>query len=69
MGKGKRLRLKKKQKEKGFAEQFSDRFSENFQSELRNSELWGQMVAEYGEEKALELLKECKADIVPQDSE
>ncbi len=69
MGKGKRLRLKKKQQEKGFAEQFSDRFSENFQRELRNSELWDQMVSEFGEEKALELLKECKADIVPQDSE
>ena len=69
MGKGKRLRLKKKQQEKGSEEQFSDRFSKNFQSELRNSELWDQMVAEFGEEKALELLKECKADIVPHDSE
>ena len=67
MGKGKRLRLKKRQQGKGFAEQFSGRFSENFQRELRNSELWDQMVAEFGEEKALELLKDCKADIVSPD--
>jgi len=70
MGKGKRLRLKQKKiKQKGFAEQFSDRFSENFQKELRNSELWDQMVAEFGEERALELLKNCKADIVSPGSE
>ncbi|MBC2715736.1 MAG: hypothetical protein HF978_10550 [Desulfobacteraceae bacterium] len=42
--------------------------SENFQRELRNSELWDEMVAEFGEEKALELLKDCKADITPLDS-
>jgi hypothetical protein len=68
MGKGKRLRLKKKQQQKGFAEQFSERLSENFQQNLKNSELWDQMVAEFGEEKALDLLKECKADITPLDS-
>lgn len=68
MGKGKRLRLKKRRSKKGFAEQFSDRLSENFQRELRNSELWDEMVAEFGEEKALELLKDCKADITPLDS-
>lgn len=64
MGKSKRLRLKKKKmQQKGFAEQFSDRFSENFLREVKNSELWDEMVAEYGEEKALELLKGVKADI------
>ena len=63
------MRLKKKGSKKGFADQFSDRLSENFQRELRNSELWDQMVAEFGEEKALELLKDCKSDITPLDSE
>jgi hypothetical protein len=69
MGKTKRLRLKKKKRQKGFAEPFSDRLSENFQRELKNSELWDPMVAEFGEEKALELLTDCKADITPLDSE
>jgi len=30
----------------------------NFQKQLRNSEIWDQMVAEFGEEKAEQLLKE-----------
>jgi hypothetical protein len=68
MGKAKRLRLKKKKAQKGFSEQFSDRFSENFQREVKNSELWDEMVAEFGEEKALELIKDVKADIPPLDS-
>ena len=69
MGKGKRLRLMKKGLKKGFAEEFSSRLSENFQRELKKSELWDQMVTEFGEKKALELLKDCKADITPLDSE
>lgn len=68
MGKGKRLRLKKKKQQKGFAEQFSERFSENFLREVKNSELWDEMVAEFGEEKALALLKDVKADIAPLDN-
>ena len=55
MGKGKRLRLMKKGLKKGFAEEFSSRLSENFQRELKKSELWDQMVTEFGEKKALEL--------------
>jgi len=39
----------------------------NFQKELRNSELWDQMVAEFGEEKAEQILKECKAEVKPGD--
>ncbi len=44
---------------------FSDKLTENFQKEIRNSEMWGQMVAEFGEERAEEILKECKGDIKP----
>ena len=39
------------------------RLSENFQKQIRNSPLWGQMVSEFGEEKAAELLKQFKAQI------
>jgi len=37
--------------------------TKNFQKQIRNSPLWPQMVAEFGEEKALELLEKCKAEI------
>ena len=62
MGKGKRLK-DKRVSVKGFSEDFSDRLTRNFQQELRKSELWDKMVAEFGEERAEELLKECKADM------
>ncbi len=44
---------------------FSDKLTENFQKEIRNSEMWDQMVAEFGEKRAEEILKECNADIKP----
>jgi hypothetical protein len=40
-----------------------EKLTENFQKQIRNSPLWGQMVAEFGEAKATELLKQCKAQI------
>jgi len=43
--------------------EFNEKLTENFQKNIRNSALWPQMVAKFGEEKALELLKQCKADI------
>jgi len=61
MGKGKRL----KRYGKGFVADFKDRLTANFQRELRNSELWDQMVAEFGEKRAEELLRECKAELKP----
>ena len=61
MGKGKRL----KDKQKGFLSEFSDRLTSNFQRELRNSELWDQMVAEFGGTRAEELLRGCKAEVKP----
>lgn len=65
MGKGKRLKNKRKVAGKGFFKEFSDRFAENFQREVRNSEIWDQMVAEFGEKKAKELLNEIKAEVRP----
>jgi len=65
MGKSKRLKAKRKLSKKGFIAQFSDRLTANFQRELRNSEMWDQMVAEFGQQRAEELLRECKADAKP----
>ena len=67
MGKAKRLRNKRKRKEsgKGFLSDFSQSLTENFQRELRESELWDQMVEEFGEVRAEEILRECKAEIKP----
>ena len=62
MGKGKRLKSRKARIE-GFLDDFNSRFAENFRKELRRSEMWDQMVAEYGEARAEELLKDIKADI------
>lgn len=62
MGKGKRLKARKV-KGQGITNEFSSRLAENFRKELRGSEMWDQMVAEFGEERAEELLKDIKADI------
>ena len=63
MGKSKRLKSKGTRAKKGFFSQFSDRLTANFQREIRNSEMWEKMVAEFGEEGAEQLLRECKADV------
>jgi len=42
---------------------FKEKLNENFQKSIRNYPLWPQMVADFGEEKALELLGQCKAEI------
>ena len=67
MGKAKRLRKrrKNKQSEQVASSSFSQRLTENFQKELKGSELWDQMVAEFGEKRAEEILRECKAEIKP----
>ena len=67
MGKAKRLRNKRKGKQsgRGILSDFSQLLTENFQKELRGSELWDQMVDEFGEKRALEILRECKAEIKP----
>ena len=63
MGKGKRLKKLRRGAEKSISEKFQEAFTRNFQEELRNSELWEQIVAQYGEERALEIIKECKAEV------
>ena len=65
MGKGKRLKRYQRGFGGGFSKEFSDRLSANFQRELRNSELWDQMVAEFGKKRAQEILRECKAELKP----
>ena len=67
MGKAKRIRAKRKRKEsgRGLSSDFSQLLTENFQRELKESELWDQMVEEYGEKRAEEILRECKAEIKP----
>ena len=65
MGKGKRIEAKRKPSERDSIAEFTDRLTGNFQKEIRNSELWDQMVAEFGEKRAEELLLECKAEVEP----
>lgn len=63
MGKGNRLKKLRRGAENSNSEKFQEAFTRNFQKELRNSELWDQIVAQYGEERALEIIKECKAEV------
>jgi uncharacterized protein YaaW (UPF0174 family) len=65
VGKVKRLKEQRRRLRGGFLEQISDRLTANFQRELRNSELWDEMVAEFGEKRAEEMLRECKAEMRP----
>lgn len=46
---------------------FSELMTKNFQKELRNSEIWDQMVDQFGEEEAEKMLKNCKAEVKPGD--
>ncbi len=59
MGKGKRLKHGKKE----FLDHAQEVLTRNFQREIRNSEMWPQMVAQFGEKKAKELLKQCKGEL------
>jgi len=65
MGKGKRLKGKRKHGGKSFIADFSDKLTSNFQKEIRNSELWDQMVEEFGQKRAEEILGQCKVGIKP----
>ena len=60
MGKGKRKRAKTAAQHADFQSHAADVLTKNFQKEIRNSEFWPRMVAEFGEEKAEQLLRECK---------
>ena len=67
MGKGSRIKRLRRKPKGGLKKTLSDRMTSNFQKELRNSEIWDQMVAEFGEKKAEQILKECKAEVKPGD--
>jgi hypothetical protein len=64
MGKAKRLKRLRKE-EKSFEDAFSEKFTHNFIREIKDSAMWDEMVEEFGEKRALELLKDCKAEIKP----
>ena len=63
MGKGKRLKKNRKSGKKELDKTFSELLTKNFQKELRNSPIWDEMVAEYGEQKAKQILKQCKGEL------
>jgi hypothetical protein len=65
MGKGKRLKSKRKRLGGGLCAEISARLTANFQRELRQSELWDEMVAEFGEKRAEEIVRECQAEVRP----
>lgn len=44
-------------------EVFLAAFNKKFQEELRHSPLWDEMVEKFGEEEALNLLKECRMEL------
>ena len=64
MGKGKRVKKLRAKPAKSISEKASEAFTRNFQEELRNSELWDEMVAQFGEERAMEILRKCKAQVI-----
>ena len=41
----------------------AEQMTAEFQRRLRNSPMWKQMVNQFGEKRAEELLKQCKAEI------
>lgn len=61
MGKGKRNKMKRLDAD--FQRQAAELLTRNFQKEIRNSEFWPKMVAEFGEEMAEQLLSECKGEL------
>lgn len=63
MGKSKRLRAKRTGA--GFYAQAQEVLTRNFQKEIRNSPIWAEMVAEFGEKQAEELLQQCKGELRP----
>ena len=65
MGKGARIKRLRRKPKLGFKKTVSDCLTKNFQKEIRNSEIWDQMVIEFGKKKAEQILKECKAEIKP----
>jgi hypothetical protein len=67
MGKGNLIKAKRKVNGSGtgFLSHAREVLTGNFQKEIRNSEFWPMVVAEFGEKKAEELLKQCKGELRP----
>jgi len=65
MGKSKRLKNRRGSAKTPTSRSIADRLTQNFQKEIRNSELWEKMVEQFGEKRAEEILKECKAEVKP----
>ena len=63
MGKGKRVRNSRRLGGTDFRSHANDLLTRNFQREIRNSELWPQMVARFGEAQAEALLLQCKGEL------
>jgi hypothetical protein len=63
MGKGKRLKKLRRTTKASFSDKFQETFTSNFQKELKNSELWDEIVEQFGEKRTLELISECKAEV------
>ena len=67
MGKASRLKRLKRQNAGKLEKKFADLTTQYFQKEIRNSEIWDQMVEQYGKEQAEKYLKEFKADVFEED--
>ena len=40
-----------------------DKLSQNFQEQLRRSPLWKELIQQYGEERAEQILRQCRAQL------
>ncbi len=45
------------------SEELLDEMTEKYQKQIRNSPMWEEMVKEFGQKKAEELLKQCRAKL------
>lgn len=65
MGKAARLKRLRKLQVSDLQNRMSESITKNFQKQIRESEIWEQMVEQFGEEKAYQILKGCKAEVKP----
>lgn len=63
MGKGKRNRAKRTGIGTDFLPHAQEVLTRNFQKAIRDSAIWPQMVAQFGEKQAEALLKQCKGEL------
>jgi len=63
MGTGKRNKDKRSGQESGTRSYFAEQYTCHIQKEIHNSEFRPKMVTGFGEQKAEELLRQCKAEL------